>query len=207
MVPVLLLAVAFLAMAWRSPAFVASSAPLSHAASVRSAAFVRPEGTTEPGLWKTFGLSVAFAAAVLRRSKRESRESRVAMCADRRVVVTGMGITSCLGNTLDDVAESLKEGKSGITFSEEYEELGIKSKVRGRPDLTAAQMKELIPRKTLRFMGPNAQYAYIALDRAIQDAGLKPEDYEQNERCASILGQGGTSIPDVTESCGFVADQ
>ena len=56
-------------------------------------------------------------------------------------------------------------------------------------------------------MGTNAQYAYIALDRAIQDAGLKPEDYENNERCASILGQGGTSIPDVTESCGYVADQ
>ena len=56
-------------------------------------------------------------------------------------------------------------------------------------------------------MGTNAQYAYIALDRAIQDANLKPEDYENNERCASILGQGGTSIPDVTESCGYVADQ
>ena len=56
-------------------------------------------------------------------------------------------------------------------------------------------------------MGTNAQYAYIALDRAIQDADLKPEDYENNERCASILGQASTSMPDVTESCGFVADQ
>ena len=118
-----------------------------------------------------------------------------------------MGITSCLGNTLDEVATSLHEGKSGITFSEEYEKFGIKSQVRGTPNLTDAEIKELIPRKSLRFMGRNAQFAYIALQRAIDDAGLKPEEYENNERCASILGQGGTSIVDVTESVGFVADQ
>jgi len=126
---------------------------------------------------------------------------------DRRVVVTGMGITSCLGNTLDEVADSLENAKSGITFSEEYANFGIKSQVRGRPELSEAEIKELIPRKSLRFMGPNAQYAYVALDRAIQDSGLKPEEYQGNARCASILGQGGTSIQDVTQAVNAVESQ
>uniref|UniRef100_A0A7S1PQZ9 Nodulation protein E n=1 Tax=Alexandrium catenella TaxID=2925 RepID=A0A7S1PQZ9_ALECA len=118
-----------------------------------------------------------------------------------------MGITSCLGNTLDDVADSLQNAKSGIKFSEEYAKYGIKSQVCGRPDLSVEEMKELIPRKPLRFMGLNAQFAYIALERAIQDAGLKAEEYEGNARCASILGQGGTSIPDVTQAVSAVEAQ
>lgn len=120
--------------------------------------------------------------------------------AERRVVVTGMGITSCLGNTLEEVTESLKEAKSGITFSEECAELGIKSQVRGIPNLTEEDFKELIPKTANRFMGRNAQYAFIAMDRAIQDAGLAPEDYQENPRVASIIGQGGTSIPDIVET-------
>lgn len=156
--------------------------------------------------WPSLALAAAATAVAATAKHRRQRATTVCQ-AERRVVVTGMGITSCLGNTLDDVAENLKNGQSGITFSEEYEKLGIKSTVRGRPCLSPEEIKELIPRKTLRFMGPNAQFAYIALDRAIQDAGLKPEEYENNERCASILGQGGTSIRDITESCGFVADQ
>ena len=124
------------------------------------------------------------------------------MMADgsRRVVVTGMGITSCLGNTLDDVTASLHEAKCGITFSEEYAELGIKSQVRGKPDLSEDEIKELIPKTSLRFMGNNAKYAYIAMSRAIQDSGLKPEEYEENPRVAGILGQGGTSIQDIVET-------
>jgi len=118
----------------------------------------------------------------------------------RRVVVTGMGIVSCLGNTLDDVKNSLHEAKSGITFNEEYAELGIKSNVNGKPDLTDADMKALIPKASLRFCGTNAKYAYIAMDRAIQDSGLKVEEYQENERVAGILGQGGTSIPDIVET-------
>lgn len=93
---------------------------------------------------------------------------------DRRVVVTGMGITSCLGNTLDDVKQSLHDAKCGITFSEEYAELGIKSNVRGKPDLSDEDFKELIPKASFRFMGNNAKYAYVAMDRAIADSGLKP---------------------------------
>lgn len=124
------------------------------------------------------------------------------MAADgtRRVVVTGMGITSCLGNTLEDVKESLHEANCGITFSEEYAELGIKSNVRGKPDLTEEDIQELIPKQSLRFMGNNAKYAYIAMKRAIEDAKLEPEDYEENPRVAGILGQGGTSIQDIVET-------
>jgi 3-oxoacyl-(acyl-carrier-protein) synthase len=118
----------------------------------------------------------------------------------RRVVVTGMGIVSCLGNTLEDVKTSLHECKSGITFSEECAELGIKSQVRGIPSLTEEDFKELIPKASLRFCGKNAKYAYVAMDRAIQDAGLKPEDYQENPKVAAIIGQGGTSIPDIVET-------
>lgn len=120
--------------------------------------------------------------------------------AERRVVVTGMGITSCLGNTLEDVTASLRDAKCGIEFSEKYAELGMKSNVCGRPSLTEEDYTELIPKQSLRFMGQNAKYAYIAMKRAVEDAGLKPEDYEENPRVAGILGQGGTSIPDITET-------
>merc|ERR1719223_1726915 len=111
-----------------------------------------------------------------------------------------MGITSCLGNTLEEVTESLKEAKSGIEFDPEFAELGIKSQVRGKPKLDDADFKELIPKASLRFCGTNAKYAYIAMDRAIQDSGLKPEEYEGNTRVGGILGQGGTSIPDIVET-------
>jgi 3-oxoacyl-[acyl-carrier-protein] synthase I len=120
--------------------------------------------------------------------------------AERRVVVTGMGITSCLGNTLDDVTKSLKDAECGITFNSEFAELGIKSQVCGIPALTEDEFTELIPKASLRFMGVNAKYAYIAMDRAIQNSGLLPEHYQENPRVASIIGQGGTSIPDIVES-------
>jgi hypothetical protein len=110
----------------------------------------------------------------------------------KRVVVTGMGIVSCLGNTVDDVANSLKQAQSGITFSEEFAELGIKSQVRGIPALSDDEMKELIPKADLRFMGTNAKYAYIAMSNAVAHSGLKPEEYQENPRVAAIIGQGGT---------------
>jgi 3-oxoacyl-[acyl-carrier-protein] synthase-1 len=133
--------------------------------------------------------------------------SSTALNAERRVVVTGMGITSCLGLTLEDVKNSLFEAKSGITFQEDFDELGIKSTVAGVPDLSEDDFKELIPKAALRFMGQNARYAYIALDRAIQDSGLKPEEYEENKRVAAIIGQGGTSIPDIVETVDAVKGQ
>lgn len=129
-----------------------------------------------------------------------ARQSTQLMMADRRVVVTGLGIVSCLGNTLEDVTASLKEAKSGIKFSEEYAERGIKSQICGRPDLTDEDFKELIPKQQIRFMGRNAKYAYVAMKNAIEDSGLKAEEYEENPRVSAILGQGGTSIPDITET-------
>lgn len=116
-----------------------------------------------------------------------------------RVVVTGMGITSCLGNTLEDVTDSLKNAKSGIKKSEKYTEIGLKSRVCGKPDLDEATIKKAIDRKALRFMGTNAQYAYIAMKSAIEHSGLTPEEY-QGPRTSAILGQGGTSIDDVTDA-------
>lgn len=118
----------------------------------------------------------------------------------KRVVVTGYGITSCLGNTADEVKDSLYNAKSGIAHDPEYEELGIKSQVRGKPSLTDADFKELIPKQSLRFMGNNAKYAYVAMQRAVEMSGLDPSQYEENPRAAGILGQGGTSIPDIVET-------
>lgn len=146
-----------------------------------------------------FTAHVPFVVGDVRSRVSPGRES-TSLQMTRRVVVTGMGIVSCLGNTLEEVKESLHEGKSGISFNEEYAELGIKSNVNGKPDLSDDDFKELIPRASLRFCGTNAKYAYIAMDRAIQDSGLKPEEYEENARVAGILGQGGTSIPDIVET-------
>jgi len=125
----------------------------------------------------------------------------------KRVVVTGMGITSCLGNDLDTVAKNLQAAKSGIRYRQEFADFGIKSHLCGWPDLTEADYKEQIPRQTLRFMGDNAKYAYIALANALKDAGLEEKDYQNNGRFASILGQGGTSLQDVVETADAVRSQ
>ena len=78
-----------------------------------------------------------------------------------------MGIVSCLGNSLDEVSTSLREAKSGITISEKYQEIGMKSHVCGRPDLDPS---EFIDRKQIRFMGDNCKYAYIAMQQAVEDS-------------------------------------
>ena len=150
--------------------------------------------------YSIFLLTVAFVTKTSRPATTSSTSRCMEVTGLNRVVVTGMGIVSCLGNTLDDVKASLHECKSGITFSEECAELGIKSQVRGIPELTEDDFKELIPKASLRFCGKNAKYAYVAMDRAIQDSGLKPEEYQENPRVAAIIGQGGTSIPDIVET-------
>lgn len=111
-----------------------------------------------------------------------------------------MGITSCLGNTLQEVTSSLENCASGITLQEDWAEKGLRSHVAGVPPLTDEDFKELIPKQSFRFMGNNAKYAYLAMERAIEDANLKKEDYEENPRACGILGQGGTSIPDIVET-------
>ncbi len=107
-----------------------------------------------------------------------------------------MGICSCLGNTLDDVADSLRNCKSGISFNEKYQEIGMKSHVCGRPDIDT---DALIDRKQLRFMGTNCKYAFIAMQRAVEDCGLDAETIA-TPRVAGILGQGGTSVVDIKET-------
>ena len=107
----------------------------------------------------------------------------------RRVVVTGMGIASCLGNDLDSVSEALRQGRSGIRFIPEYAELGLRSQVAGVPevDLDAA-----IDRKLKRFMGDAAAYAYLSMRDAIADAGLDDAQV-RDPRTGVIAGSGGGS--------------
>jgi 3-oxoacyl-[acyl-carrier-protein] synthase-1 len=107
----------------------------------------------------------------------------------RRVVVSGMGIVSSIGNNKEEVLTSLKEGRSGIEFCEEYCELGLRSHVHGSIKL---DLTDVLDRKQLRFMGDGAAYNYIAMEEAIADAGLAPEDVS-NERTGIIMGSGGPS--------------
>jgi 3-oxoacyl-[acyl-carrier-protein] synthase-1 len=111
----------------------------------------------------------------------------------KRVVVTGMGIVSCLGNDARTVTEALREGHSGIRFVEAYKEIGLRSQIAGTLQIDAA---EHIDRKTLRFMGNAAAFAYISMDQAIKDAGLEP-DQVSNPRTGLIMGSGGASSMNV----------
>jgi 3-oxoacyl-[acyl-carrier-protein] synthase-1 len=107
----------------------------------------------------------------------------------RRVVITGMGIVSSLGNDKASVSESLRLGKSGIRFNPVYAEMGFRSQVSGRPDI---DLDALIDRKDKRFMGDAAAYAAVAMQQAIADAGLTPELVSQT-RTGVIAGSGGAS--------------
>ena len=118
----------------------------------------------------------------------------------RRVAVTGMGIVSCLGNDLDTVEDSLRNLKSGIAVDEKQVELGFRSHIGGKIDINTS---EHIDRKVLRFMGDAAAYAYIAMDRAIQDSGLS-EDQVSNEKSGIIMGSGGTSCASQIECADII---
>lgn len=107
----------------------------------------------------------------------------------RRVVVTGLGIVSSIGNNAEEVLASLKEGRSGITASEEMAEHGFRSRVAGALDIDVSQH---IDKRTLRFMGPGAAYAHIAMAQAIADAGLEEADVV-NPMTGLIAGSGGPS--------------
>lgn len=114
----------------------------------------------------------------------------------RRVVVTGIGVVSCLGNDKDAVLQSLREGRSGIRFNPEYAEMGMRSQVSARIDI---DLKEQIDRKFLRFMGEGAAYGHIAMEQAIADAGLDSGAIS-NERIGLVMGSGGGSPKDQLES-------
>lgn len=121
----------------------------------------------------------------------------------RRVVVTGMGVVSCLGLDKESVTESLLTGSSGISFRPDYEEAGMRSHVAGAIDI---DFSEHIDRKSLRFMGSAAAYAYISMDRAIADAGLT-EEQVSNVRTGIIMGSGGTSTQDQVETVDILREK
>lgn len=121
----------------------------------------------------------------------------------RRVVITGMGIVSCIGNDKNTVIDALKAGRSGIRFKEEYREMGLRSTIAGQIDLDPA---DYIDRKTLRFMGNAAAYGYIAMNQAIQDAGLA-EEMVSNPRAGIIMGSGGVSGEKFVETIDVVRDK
>lgn len=114
----------------------------------------------------------------------------------KRVVITGMGIVSCLGNDKETVTQSLLESRSGIVFREDFQAMGLRCNVAASLDLDPA---EHIDRKVLRFMGPSAAYGYIAMDRAIADSGLS-EDQVSNVRTGLVMGSGGVSGQMFTET-------
>ena len=114
----------------------------------------------------------------------------------KRVVVTGIGIVSCIGNTIKDVTDSLYNAKSGITFSEEYEKLGFRSHVYGKPQIN---LEEKIDRKALRFMGDGAAFNHISMEDAIRDAKLS-ENQVSNIETGIIMGSGGPSTKNIVQA-------
>jgi 3-oxoacyl-[acyl-carrier-protein] synthase-1 len=114
----------------------------------------------------------------------------------RRVVITGLGIVSSIGNNRDEVVQSLREGKSGIEFCQEYADLGFRSQVHGPIRLDLA---ELIDRKLKRFMGDGAAFNYLAMQQAIADAGLEEADIS-NPRSGLVMGSGGPSTSNIVDA-------
>jgi len=121
----------------------------------------------------------------------------------KRAVITGIGIVSCIGNDKDEVLDSLKEGRSGISFQEQYKEMGFRSQVAGAIDI---DLNAQIDRKVKRFMGDAACYAYISMDQAIKDAGLSEEDVS-NPRTGLIASSGGASSENIVESADIMREK
>jgi len=111
----------------------------------------------------------------------------------KRVVVTGIGIVSCLGNNQDEVYQSLLNSKSGISFCEEYKEHNLKSHIHGKPNI---KIQDHVDRKTIRFMGSGSAYNYVAMKEAVKDSGLEEKDIS-NVSTGIVMGSGGPSIENV----------
>ena len=111
----------------------------------------------------------------------------------KRVVITGIGIVSCLGNNQEEVLQSLLNSKSGISFCEEYKEHNLKSHIHGKPNI---KIEDYIDRKVLRFMGSGSAYNYIAMKEAVKDSGLEEKDVS-NISTGIVMGSGGPSIENV----------
>jgi 3-oxoacyl-[acyl-carrier-protein] synthase-1 len=114
----------------------------------------------------------------------------------RRVVVTGMGIVSSIGNSTQEVLASLREAKSGIVRADKYAELGFRCQVHGAPVIN---VEEMIDRRAMRFLGGGAAYNHIAMDQAIRDSGLETGDVSHH-RTGIIMGSGGPSTRAVVEA-------
>ncbi|NIV17878.1 MAG: beta-ketoacyl-ACP synthase I [Woeseiaceae bacterium] len=121
----------------------------------------------------------------------------------RRVVVTGLGAVSCIGNSQDEIVGSLKAGRSGITFNESFAEMGLRSQVAGAVDI---DIKEHIDRKVLRFMGDSAAYAYISMQQAIEDSGLEESDIS-NLRTGLIASSGGASSREIVRAADVLRER
>ena len=111
----------------------------------------------------------------------------------KRVVITGLGVVSCLGNNQDEVYKSLLNSKSGISFSEEYKEYNLKSNIHGKPNI---KLEDHVDRKFIRFMGPGSAYNFISMNEAVKDSGLEEKDVS-NISTGMIMGSGGPSIENV----------
>ena len=114
----------------------------------------------------------------------------------RRVVVTGIGIISSIGNNQNEVLDSLKSGKSGIVSAPEYIEKGFRSQVHGVPNIV---LEDHIDKRQMRFMGPGAAFNYLSMEQAIQDSGLEENDVS-NERTGLIVGSGGPSTSNLLKA-------
>ena len=121
----------------------------------------------------------------------------------QRVVVTGLGIVSSLGNNASEVTDSLRNGKSGITYNATQEEIGMRSWVSGKPDIDLSQH---IDRKQWRFMGDAAGYAFLSMEQAIADSGLTPQQVS-NVRTGIIAGSGGASSASQVEAADILRDR
>jgi 3-oxoacyl-[acyl-carrier-protein] synthase-1 len=121
----------------------------------------------------------------------------------KRAVITGMGIVSSIGNNLQEVLASLKEGKSGISASEQFKEYNLRSQVWGNIDM---DVTEHVDRKTMRFMGEASAYAYIAMKEAIEDANLT-EEMVSNPRTGLVAGSGGASSKNQIIACDILREK
>ena len=121
----------------------------------------------------------------------------------RRAVITGLGVVSCLGNSKQDVLDSLRTGRSGIRSNESFREMGLRSQVSGQVEI---DFKEHIDRKVLRFMGDAAAYAYIAMQQAVDDSGLEDSDIS-NPRTGLIAGSGGASSANIVASADILREK
>jgi len=121
----------------------------------------------------------------------------------RRVVVTGMGIVSSIGNNTQEVLASLREAKSGISRAEDYAKLGFRCQVHGAPTLNPA---DSVDRRAMRFLGGGAAWNHVAMEQAIRDSGVEPNDIS-NERTGIVMGSGGPSARAIVEAADITREK